>query len=187
VRSADLRVEVEQRVRDLLIVGTAARPPRIGNYSGQGPLAKWAVVVAQRQVVTVLRGNEVEQRARDGAAVEVALHPAGIPEVAYAKQRYREAFEESLRLALPALAARDRMLLRLHLVSGTSTESIGKMYGVSQPTASRWVARAREALSGELQRLLRERLRLSPDEVASLAGVVASQIDASVSRLLRAP
>ena len=106
------------------------------------------------------------------------------PELVYAKQRYRAEFEQAMTDALVVLGDRERLLLKLHLVSGRSVESIGKMYGVSQATASRWLKSARETLSDEVTRLLRGRLHASPDELASLAGVVASQIDLSISRLL---
>jgi hypothetical protein len=65
-----------------------------------------------------------------------------------------------------------------------SVEKIGKMYGVAQATASRWLATARDHVQTEVTRLLRERLGASPDEIASLAGTIASQIDVSISRLL---
>jgi RNA polymerase sigma-70 factor (ECF subfamily) len=182
-KSSDLRDEVEQRVRDLLLVGTVETPPKIASYGGQGPLDRWAAVVAQRQVVTVLRRDESEQRARDGLAAEAALGELP-PEIALAKQRYREAFQAAMKDALGTLGERDRLLLRLHLVSGISVESIGNMYGVSQSTASRWLAKAREDVAAEAQRLLRERIGVAPSEVASLADLVASQLDLSVSRIL---
>jgi hypothetical protein len=42
-------------------------------------------------------------------------------------------------------------------------------------------------MADELRRLLRERLKLTPPEVDSLAGFIASEIELSMSRLLRAP
>jgi RNA polymerase sigma-70 factor (ECF subfamily) len=187
-KSSELRAEAEQRVRDLLLVGTPDAPARIANYGGQAPLERWVAVVAQRQVVTMLRADATEQRARDGAALEAAVAAAApAPELAYVKERYRGDFERAMSEALAALGERDQLLLRLHLVSGVSVESIGKMYGVSQSTASRWLAQARDAVSTHIERLLRERLRLSPDELASLAGLVASQIQVSISRLLKPP
>jgi RNA polymerase sigma-70 factor (ECF subfamily) len=182
-KSADLRAEVEQRVRDQLLVGTLDSPPKIANYGGQGPIDRWAAVVAQRQIITVLRSEETEQRARDGAAAEAALGELP-PEIALAKQQYREGFQDAMKDALGVLGERDRMLLRLHLVSGISVDAIGKMYGVSQSTASRWLAKAREDIAAEAQRLLRERLHVAPSEIASLAGLVASQLDLSMSRIL---
>jgi RNA polymerase sigma-70 factor (ECF subfamily) len=184
VKSPDLRAEIRQRVLDVLLVGTVDAPPRISGYGGQGALDGWTAVVAQRQLVTLLRKDTSEQRAREGAAMEAALDGAVQPEVAFAKQRYRAEFERAMADALSVLEERDRLLLRLQLVSQISVESIGKMYGVAQATASRWLASARDRVQTEVVRLLRERLGASPDEIASLAGVVASQIDLSISRLL---
>lgn len=185
VKSPDLRTEIRQRVLDILLVGTVDAPARIAGYGGQGPLDSWTAVVAQRQLVTLLRKDSSEQRAREGAAMEAALGGALQPEVAFAKQRYRAEFERAMADALSVLEERDRLLLRLQLVSQISVENIGKMYGVAQATASRWLATARDRVQTEVVRLLRERLGASPEEIASLAGVVASQIDLSISRLLR--
>src|SRR5262249_5070934 len=96
----------------------------------------------------------------------------------------RAEFERAMEDALLLLDERDRLLLRLQLVSQISVESIGKMYGVAQATASRWLASARDRVQTEVTRLLRRRLGASPAEIVSLAGVMASQIDLSISRLL---
>ena len=58
------------------------------------------------------------------------------------------------------------------------------MYGVSRQTVTRWLADARDVVSAEVHRLLREHLRLSKNDVASLARLVASDLDVSMSRLL---
>lgn len=185
VKSPDLRAEIRQRVLDMLLVGTAEAGPKVADYGGQGPLDSWTAVVAHRQLARLVRTDASEQRAREGAAMEAALDDGVPPEVAFAKQRYRAAFERAMAEALTTLEERDRLLLRLHLVSQISVENIGKMYNVAQATASRWLASARDRVQTQVIRLLRERLHASPDEIASLAGVVASQIDLSISRLLR--
>jgi RNA polymerase sigma-70 factor (ECF subfamily) len=77
------------------------------------------------------------------------------------------------------------VLLRLHLVNGLTVEAIGKMYGVSQPTASRWLAAARATLLDDIKATLAARLGASSEELASLAGLVASRLDLSLSALLR--
>ncbi len=185
-KSDDVRAEAEQRVRSLLLVGGPDAPAKIASYGGQGPLDRWAAVVVQRLVITIVRGEATEQSARDRAALETAV-VAEQPESAYAKQRYRSEFDRALRDALATLTERDRALLRLHLISGVEVERIGAIYGVSRSTATRWLADAREAVSAEVQRLLRERLSLSGGDVASLARLVASDVDVSMSRLLRTP
>jgi RNA polymerase sigma-70 factor (ECF subfamily) len=185
VQAGDVRAEVAQRVREAVLVGTADAPPKISNYAGQGPLDRWVAVVAQRMAITLVRNESATRRAHERATIEAAVGGQQQPEIAYVKEQYREEFERAFAEALGRLDERDRLLMRLHLVSGMSVESIGKMYNVSQSTASRWLAAARETVQAEVERLLGDRLRLARSEMASLAGLVASQLDVSMSRILR--
>src|SRR5262249_45505066 len=45
-KSPELRAEVEQQIKHTLLVGSAAEPPKILNYGGQGTLDRWVAVVA---------------------------------------------------------------------------------------------------------------------------------------------
>ena len=185
VRGAD-NGEVEQQLVASLLVGTAAAPARIGSYAGRAPLERWLGVAAQRAALMWLRENRTEARARQGAAAEQAASGNTHPEIAFLKDRYRSDFEQALRESLARLPERQRTLLRLHIVNGVSVEKIGQMFAVSQPTASRWLAVARETLLGDLKATLGSRLGASSQELASLAGMVASRLDLSLSMLLRA-
>lgn len=176
--------EIEQQLLDSLLVGSTTSAPKIGTYGGQAPLDRWLQVSAQRAALMWLRADQAEGRARRGAAAEPQLDRPH-PEMAYLKARYRDDFEQALKGALGRVGERERVLLRLHLVKGLSAENIGKMYGVSQPTAWRWLARAREALLDDVKTELGERLGVSQGEMASLAVLVASGLDLSLSQLLR--
>ena len=184
VRGAD-NGEVEQQLVASLLVGSAAGPARIGSYAGKAPLDRWLGVAAQRAALMWLRENRTETRARDGAAAEPAAGGDTHPEMAFLKDRYRGDFEQALKESLARLPERERTLLRLHLVNGVSVEKIGTMFAVSQPTASRWLAAARETLLGDIKSTLGNRLGASSQELASLAGMVASRLDLSLSMLLR--
>jgi RNA polymerase sigma-70 factor (ECF subfamily) len=184
-KTSDEAREMEQRLRNVLLVGDAAEPPKIVSYGGQGPLDRWVIVVAQRQIATAIRSEQAERRAREGAAkeaaaLEVALHP----EVAFLKERYKGAFERAMAEAIAKLGERERVVLRLSLVGGATVVQIGQMYGVSHSTVSRWLAEARETVSTEVNRFMREHAGLTPSELHSLAGLVASQLELSMSRLL---
>ena len=186
-KNDDERREVAQRLTHLLLFGDPGDgAPKIAGYGGQGPLDRWVTVVAQRLVVTVIRGEESERRARENAGAEATAGALATvdPEVAFLKEQYRAEFERAMADALAAAGERDRLVLRLHLVSRISVESIGKMHGVSQSTASRWLAEARDAVATEVTRLLRDRIGARASEMRSLAGLVASQLDLSMSRLL---
>jgi RNA polymerase sigma-70 factor len=186
-KNEDERRESEQRLRHLVLVGSSAEEPKIGTYGGQAPLDRWVAVVAQRQVVTVIRAEQSERRARIGAAQDATAAALPLhPEVALLKLKYRGQFEEAMTAALGILAERDRLVLRLHLVSGLSVAQIGQMYGVSQSTASRWLAEAREKVQSTMLAQLKGTGGLGASDIHSLAALVASQLDLDMSRLLPA-
>jgi RNA polymerase sigma-70 factor (ECF subfamily) len=177
--------EIEQQLIKDLLVGSAASPPKIGSYAGKAPIERWLGVAAQRAALMWLRENRIEARAREGAGAEPAASAHSHPEIAFLKARYRGDFEQALKEALERLPERERTLLRLSVVNGVSLEKIGKMFAVSQPTASRWLAAAREALLDDIKATLGNRLGASSEELASLAGMVASGLDLSLSMLLK--
>ncbi len=176
--------EIVQRARDVLLVGERDAPPKLAQYLGTGPLARWAATTGQRLALLDLRAGRVEGRALDGLAKEPA--PPADPELAYLKQQYRGEFEATLAELVTGLEERDRMFLRLSLIEGMSAEKIGKMYGMSRATAQRRIEDVREKIADGLRRAMGERLALSGSGVGAVAGLVASQIDVSLSRILRA-
>jgi RNA polymerase sigma-70 factor (ECF subfamily) len=178
--------EAQQQLVQSLLVGTETSPPKLGLYAGKAPLDRWLGVSAQRAALMWLRENRTEARARDAAAAEPVTGGQTHPETAYIKERYRGDFEAALVDALERLPERDRLLLRLNLVNGVSLEKIGTMFSVSQPTASRWLASAREKLLDDVKATLGAKLGSSSSELASLAGMVASRLDLSLSVLLKA-
>jgi RNA polymerase sigma-70 factor (ECF subfamily) len=176
--------EVEQRLWDALLVGGPGAVPKLAGYSGQGALAGWVGIAAQRIALMMRRHEAAEERAADGAAIEAAALTAD-PELAIIKGRLRDQFQGALTRALATLDDRERMIYRMHLLDGLTVEAIGKVYAVSHSTVSRWLAKAREGVIQEAQRVLRDEMRLSPAEFNSVAALVVSQLDLSVSRLLR--
>jgi len=176
--------EIEQQLFAAMLVPTPEAPARLASYGGRAPLDRWLQVAAQREALMRLRSNRAEAQARGGAAAEAGLLGKTHPEVGYLKERYRGEFARALADALKRASERDRVLLRLQLVNGLSVEKIGTMFGVSQPTASRWLAAARESLLADVKAALASRLGSSSEELASLAALVASRIDLSLSQLL---
>jgi RNA polymerase sigma-70 factor (ECF subfamily) len=174
--------EAQQLVRQRVFVGNIEAPPRIGSYAGRGPLAGWVGIAAQRIALDLVDKEKTEARARERVADEIGAELD--PELQYIKERYRESFERAFARAVEDLGARDRALLRLQIAGGLTLEQIGTMYKVNASTVSRWIAGVRTALLAETERLLRAELSLSPPEFTSLARVLASQMDISVSRLL---
>jgi RNA polymerase sigma-70 factor (ECF subfamily) len=174
--------EIEQRLWDTLLVGTIDSPPKLAGYAGRGPLAGWLGVSAQRLALMQRRGEAAEERAADRLGIEADLLEAD-PELAFVKDRLRDQFRGALNSGLEALSDRDRLIYRLHVVDGLSLDRIAKMYGVAQSTVSRRMASARDSIVAEAKRVLREELHIAPEEYESLARLLVSRLDLSVSRL----
>jgi len=176
--------EVEQQVWDVLLVGGAGATPKLGSYSGQGQLAGWIGIAAQRIALMIRRREAAQERAHDGAAAEAKLVDND-PELGFIKATLREKFRQAITRAIGMLEDRERMIYRLYLIDGVSIEGIAKIYGVAHSTVSRWLAKARETVIAEARRVLREDMNLSAEEFDSVAGLVMSRLDLSVSRILQ--
>jgi len=174
--------EVKQAVRVRLLVAEAGVVPRIASYRGRGPLAVWLRLAATRLALDL--------RQEAGAEVDVddqisRLRCEGAdPELAFFKQHYREELRNATEGALRALPDRDGTLLRLHFFEQLSADTIGAMHGVSGRTVQRWIAEIRARIVEETRRLLNQRWRISDAQFESVLGLVGSQIEISVCRLL---
>jgi RNA polymerase sigma-70 factor, ECF subfamily len=174
---------VEQRLWDGALAGSADAAAKLESYAGKGPLAGWLGVVAQRIALTMRQKEAGEERAVEGAGGEARL-VAVDAHLAFIKG-YLRGFQRAVSEGLQALDDRARMVYRLHIVDGLSLERIGETYGVSQSTVSGWMANARAQIVEGAQRLLRDELHASAEDYESMSRLLVSQLDLSVSRLLR--
>jgi RNA polymerase sigma-70 factor (ECF subfamily) len=181
-RSRELHDEVRQVLWQRLFVGTPAQAPRILSYAGRGPLAGWIAVAAQRIALDLRR--DAARAAGSDPDAEQLLPSSDHPEAEYLRLRYRAEFETAVSEALRALPDRDRLLLRLATVSGLTHEQIANIYKVNQSTVTRWIARARDEVLESTERVMCGRLGVPRTEFRSLAGLLLSRIDLSVSRVL---
>jgi RNA polymerase sigma-70 factor (ECF subfamily) len=181
-RPSEFVDEVAQRLWDSLLVG-GDTGPRLATYTGAGPLGRWIGISAQRIALMILRHEKADERARDEVAAQEGL-VAVDPELEAIKDRYRAPFQRALEAALGTLDPRAKMIYRMHLVEGLSLERIGKAYRVHQSTVSRWLAEARQRVLAEAKRRLREDLDVAPNEFESLARILVSQLDLSLSQAL---
>ena len=183
-RSASFADEVRQELRERLFVSRGGKAPRISTYTGDGALAAWLRVAALRAGGRLRQGHEKDVEL-DEEALRRIPGAGEDPEVRYLKDTYRREFREAFQAALVTLTPRERNLLRLQAVDELKGEQMAAIYRVNAGTISRWLARARATLLAETQRLLRERLKLSRSQLASLSGLVISQLDLSLPRLLK--
>lgn len=175
--------EVRQALRDKLFTSQEGEP-KIAEYSGRGALGGWVRVTALRAALNLRRGAKRAAAADRRASIETALTSELSPDLAYLKERYRDAFAEALGAAVAGLSDRDRALLRLYHVDGLSLEAMAALYRVHLSTVSRWLTCARESVAEATSSHVRDRLGVDRSEVDSIAALVMSQIDVSLTRLL---
>lgn len=172
--------EVRQALRVRLLVAEDGRV-RIDDYAGRGPLRGWLGVAALRVALNLRR--TVKPAGPDLLADLVSGEAD--PELRHLKQLYRAEFREALEASLRALPERSRAVLRLAYVDGLKLVQLGRLYGVHETTAARWVSRAAEDVAEDTRRRLVARLSLSPSSLDSVAKMVLSNLDLSISRVLR--
>jgi RNA polymerase sigma-70 factor (ECF subfamily) len=175
--------DIEQTLRVRLFVAEAGETPRVVAYAGQGQLGALVRVAAVRAGLNVLR--ETGRLARDADGLEDVPVAADDPELARLKAQHRVAFKQAFEDAVAQLEARDRSLLQLALVKNASIDKVAVVYGVHRATAARWIAQARANLTRTVQKLLAERLGIAARDLENLLPLVESQLELSLSRLLR--
>ncbi len=178
--SESFGAEVKAAVRSHLLVGVSGQGA-IARYAGRGPLGSFIQVSALR---IALRWRKKTRPTVDLADVEPLLGTPD-PHLAFVKARARDDFRRAFASALAELSPAERYLLRLHYLDGLSLAQIGAAEQVDKSTISRRLTAIRQTLLDETYRLLRSQLQLDDSEVASLMGIIASQLDVSMEALLR--
>jgi RNA polymerase sigma-70 factor len=185
-RSPAFADEVCQVLRVNLLMGSDGKRPRIGEYAGRGALQSWLRIAAVRVALRLSRKRVVDGQDLDGPdGVAAVVEPALGPELAHIKARYQTEYKKAVEEAVLGLSSKQRNLLRLHFRAGLTGDQIAALFKVTRSTIMRWLSAARSEVLAVTQRLLQQRLQLSPEEFQSLARVVISQLDLSLSRVLR--
>ena len=185
-RSPAFADEVRQELRNKLFASLGGEP-KIAEYTGRGALGGWVRVSALRIALNLRRSAQRAAAADQRASMEEALTSGASPELAYFKERYRAVFTEALEAAIAGLSDRDRALLRLYHVDGLSLEAMAALYRVHLSTVSRWLTCARESVADATSSHLRARLGVGRSDVDSIAALLMSQLDVSLTRLLGGP
>ena len=181
-RSPHFADEVRQLLREKLFVGREGSRPKIAEYAGKGPLDGWLRVVAVREAHNLTR---TRKPGHEPADEDLASRAAVDPELAIANKRNHAAFSEAFEAAMGTLTMQQRTLLRLHYLDGLSSGAIAEMERVSSATVRRWIDAARRELFAATRRFLAERFHFSAAAVDLVWGDLGSDVDLSVSRLLR--
>lgn len=178
--------EVAQQLRVLLLVGEGESAPKLAEYAGRGDLRGWLRVVAMRAALRVAKrgGGATDGRGGDDDAVLAVRSTGDDPELGYLKAVYRTAFRAAFAAAIESLEARDKTLLRQHLVDGLTIDEIAPLYGVHRATAARWLEKARELLLTRVRHEFADRARVSDRELVSVLRLLESRLEITLRRLL---
>jgi RNA polymerase sigma-70 factor, ECF subfamily len=156
--------EIQQRMREKLLLGGPDGRPKLADYAGRGSLAAWIRVAAIREALAIKR-RPSHQVAEDDAPDALV---AGDIELELLRRTYAPAFKRALGCALAALAPRERSALRLSFIDNLSIDQIGRIYGVHRATAARWITRAQTRVRELTMAMLQDNLRITPSEADSL-------------------
>jgi RNA polymerase sigma-70 factor (ECF subfamily) len=172
--------EVRQALHEKLFVGVHGRLPKIKDYEGRGPLRRWVAAAAIRTALNLRRGraNQAHAPLPPGLAIRDAD-----PELGYLKTRYKAEFEGAVCAGFASLEPRDKTLLQLHYWERLSIDRLGSIYKIGRSTAARWVAHSRDRLLRSIRSELMRSARLTDAEFDSIAALVVSQLDISISRM----
>lgn len=167
-----------QSLRDKLLVGPN---PKIKNYGARGALGAWLSVAASRLALDRIRArNGKGQQLKELPEYLSAPHANPLNNVI--RSRYAPEFQAALKNALTLLTARDRNVLRLHLVSRCNIDQIGEIYHVHRTTAARWLRASREFIFDSVRRTIQCEHRLTDSEFLSIANQVKSQLDLGITK-----
>jgi RNA polymerase sigma-70 factor, ECF subfamily len=173
--------DIAQQLRARLL-GSLDDEPALARYGGRGPLAGWLRVMATRMRIDAQR-RHVDGPLPEARTGELACL-AEDPELAYLAAHCRVAFAEAIRDAFAGLSARQRTLLRLHLVRGIAATGIAEVYAVHVSSVKRWLADARNELVSRAESELRSRLGADTRELHSVLRVIHSRLELSLRALI---
>jgi RNA polymerase sigma-70 factor, ECF subfamily len=157
-------------------------PATLAAYNGQGSLDSWLRVTATRLFIDLTRRKDRAREVPSEDAIELlAASDLALDAI---KAEYRDEVAGALVEAVRSLAPGDRHLLRQHLVGGLSIDQLGAVLGIHRATAARRIARARDELAAKTREVLGHRLRLDDRELTDMLGLVMSNLDISIGKLL---
>jgi RNA polymerase sigma-70 factor (ECF subfamily) len=170
--------ELAQIIREKIFV---ARPPRITEYSGKGPLGAWLRVVVVRAAIDLKRSRGEHEPA---APADLAVAEPSC-ELKLLRKRYQPLFKAAFEAALLELSIDERNLLRLHFVDRVSMDELGQLFKVNRSTIFRRINSCTAALNEAIRMRVGAELSLSTADFDSLARVVRTGLEVSLSGLLR--
>lgn len=166
--------EAQRGLRQLLL---ESERPKIMEYSARSSLLAWIKVVATRYTLDRLSSRESALTRKD-ELTDRLVQQYFQGDTLLMSGKHARLFQRAFSGAVSGLDARDRNVLRMHLVGNCSPDQIGRAYSVHRATAAAWLKSTKKHLVEHVSRELRQRdAALSDEEFESLSRLVRSQLD----------
>jgi len=178
--SAAEQDEVVQRSLARLL---SAPTRSLERYEGRGSLTAWLRVCVTREGLMLRRA---EHRREATVELHEAVEPLFDPELRLLEAEGRTTVKSAFQTAFGELSSRDRLLLAYQVLDGLSVREIGALIGVDGSNVSRRLARIRRDLLARTRASLRAGHGLGETSIDDVLSMLDSQLDLSLSRLLRA-
>jgi RNA polymerase sigma-70 factor (ECF subfamily) len=178
--SPSFATEVQQILRTKLLVAELGAQPRIAEFNGTCSLETWLRLLAVRTALDLVRRRPEQLNPSQDAAGKPLADALDLERDLLCRL-YRDDFQTALEEALATLAPKERLLLRQYFVENMTIDELGDVHGVHRATCARWLASTREKLLDRTRRRVIERLRLSPSEFDSLAGLMVSGLQLTLA------
>lgn len=171
--------DVLQELRVRLFLGTTHTGPKVGEYSGRGGLVRWVRAAAVRLALNTARTRKNQPHLTLGDDDFLSGDDAALRNM---KEAYRAEFKRAFTDGLAALEPELQTYLRMYYLDGLTLAELAGLFGVSEPTASRRVAKGRERVLEETRGRLAQRLELSADELESVMRLIQSRLTVTLGQ-----
>jgi RNA polymerase sigma-70 factor (ECF subfamily) len=165
-----------------LLVTEAGTQPRIVRYARPGNLKGLVRVVAIRAAMDLLKKQR--WRVSDNEWLGRLADESSGPELHAMKNQHVAGLKDELEVVVAGLSARERTVLRLHLIERLGIDAIASICSVHRATAARALTRAKARIVDELRARLVYRWKVAPNELPALGTLVADPLDLNLARLL---
>ncbi len=171
-----------QQVRLRLFTSTSERRAKLNEFRGEGDLEGWLKTVALR-VALAMSGPRREEAGHD--MLDRLTEKLPNPELRMLQAERRASIKSAFADAVNALDARQRTVLKMSVLDDLSIDQIAPLYDVHRATVARWLTTIRDELLKQTLQSLQRQLQLSESEAASLLGGYTSELNVSLSNLLK--
>jgi len=178
-RCRDFVSEIQQRLREHLLLGASDGRPRIANYAGRGSLAAFIRVTALRMALKEKRNAE-RQVPAPAAEDEPAPGDASLELI---REQHKREFAEALCYALSSLDDRELIALRMSYLHHWTIDALADLFDIHRATAARWITRAMTHVREHTLRHLERQLAVTDGEAEELVGDLMSQTSLTSSLL----